>query len=166
MRWSPEDTGSEGSPAAGRLSISFSACLDAAGVAAGKYVGLIGVSGPPGLGGASINLTVNAKDAQLFTFGWVLALLGAFALLLIKDAAAAKTANNNWGKALLAPLTNLAWWGATAVALAAAFGALYGAYTADPAWGATGFAGVVSLVGTAFGAIGGHTVLTAFGTKT
>jgi len=148
-----------------RQSISFSICLNAAGIAAGKYVGLVSVSGPPGLGAASINLTVNAKDAQLFTFGWIVALLGAFGLLLIKDAAAAKTGANNWGAALSQPLTNLAWWGATVVALATAFGALYGAYSADPAWGATGFAGIVSLVGTAFGAIGGHAILTAFGTK-
>jgi len=148
-----------------RQSISFSVCLNAAGVSAGKYVGLITISGPPGLGAASVNLTVNAKDAQLFTFAWVLTVIGAFCLLLVKDAAAAKTAANNWGKALLVPLTNLAWWAATAVALITAFVALQAAYSADPAWGATGFTGVASLVGTALGAIGGHAVLTAFGNK-
>jgi hypothetical protein len=161
----PDPTFSLPTISADRQSISFSICLNPSGISAGKYVGLATVSGPVGLGAASINLTVNAKDAQLFTFGWIAALFGAFCLLLIKDAAAAKTNNNNWGAALVIPLTNLAWWGATVVALATAFGVLYTTYSSDPAWGATGFAGVIALVGAAFGAIGGHAILTAFGTK-
>ena len=104
----PDPTFSLPTISADRQSISFSICLNADGIAAGKYVGLVTVSGPVGLGAASINLTVNAKDAQLFTIGWIVALLGAFSLLLIKDAAAAKTKDNDWGKALLVPLANLA----------------------------------------------------------
>ncbi len=152
-----------------RRSLSFTICLDAAGVHAGKYVGLITVSGPAGLGAGSINLTINTKGDKAFFYGWSIALLiGAFLLLLIKDAAAAKAKNSaivgyDWWDALKVPVRDLLWWTVTVIALGAAFGALYGAYSADPAWGAAGFAAIVPLVGTAFSAIGGHAILTAFG---
>jgi hypothetical protein len=74
-----------------RRSITFSVCLNPSGVAAGKYVGAITVSGPPGLGTASLNLTLNAKS-QDFLLKAGVALLAAFLLLLVKDAATVKTA--------------------------------------------------------------------------
>jgi hypothetical protein len=123
------------------------------------------VSGPEGLGGATIGLTVNAKDKQLFTVGGLIALLAAFALLVLKDAAPAKNSDNYWQDAFLVPLTNPLWWAATVVALGSAFTALETIYSNDPAWGASGFASLASLVGTATAAVGGHTILTALGTK-
>lgn len=149
-----------------RRTITFSICLNPKGISAGKYVGAIGVSGPAGLGATSINLTVSAKDGHLFRIGLCGALAVAFALLLLKDAAIAfPNKNNNWGQALLVPLRDLRWWAATAIALGSAFGILYAAYANDPAWGATGLAAAASLVGSAFAAIGGQSILTSFSSR-
>jgi hypothetical protein len=161
----PDPTFSPAYISVNRRSISFAVCLNPAGIAAGKYVGSITVSGPEGLGSATIGLTVNAKDKQLFTVGGLIAILAAFALLVLKDAAPVKNSDNYWQDAFLVPLTNPLWWAATVVALGSAFTALETIYSNDPAWGASGFASLASLVGTATAAVGGHTILTALGTK-
>jgi hypothetical protein len=148
-----------------RRSISFSACLNPAGISPGKYVGFITVSGPEGLGSASINLTVNAKDGTLFIVSGIVALLGAFVLLVLKDAATAKTESSQWSAAFLVPISSPMWWGATVLTLAAAFGTLYNIYANDPAWGASGFAGLISLVGAATAAVGGHAIIMTLGSK-
>jgi hypothetical protein len=146
-----------------RRSISFAICLDPTGISAGKYLGTVTVDGPEGLGSASITLTVNAKDPQLFTLSWIVALLGALALLVIKDAANAKKSNNDWCAAFCTPLTNPLWYAATIFTLITTFAALYSIYTNDPAWGSSGFTSLISLVGTATVAVGGHTILTTLG---
>jgi hypothetical protein len=144
-------------------SMTFDVCLDPRGIPAGKYVGSVGVSGPVGLGAASINLSVNAKNDGLFWVGLIMALGISFALLLLKDAAAVfPPTGGRWSKVLLVPLKDLRWWAATLIALGSAFGILYAAYANDPAWGATGLTAVASLVGSAFAAIGGQSILTSF----
>jgi hypothetical protein len=45
------------------------------------------------------------------------------------------------------------------VALGAAFGALYAIYAGNPAWGSGGFSDIAALIGAAFAAIGGHTII-------
>jgi hypothetical protein len=85
---------------------------------------------------------------------------------VVKDAAIAYPTNDKkWGKALVVPLTDLRWWTATLVALGSAFGVLYAAYANDPAWGATGLSAGAALVGSAFAAIGGQSILTSFSTR-
>ncbi|HEY5053950.1 MAG TPA: hypothetical protein VII45_11135 [Solirubrobacterales bacterium] len=149
-----------------RKSIEFSVCLDPDGISPGKYVGAITVAGPAGLSATSINVTVTAKEEGLFWVGLSVSLAVAFCLLVLKDAATAFDAQGKkWGKALLVPLKDLRWWGATFVTLGAAFGALYAIYNNDPTWGATGFASISALVGSAFAAIGGHSIVTSFSTK-
>jgi hypothetical protein len=123
------------------------------------------LNGPDGLSAASTNLTANLKDGTLFWTGLAVALVVAFLLLLLKDAAVAyptADVNKNWGKALLVALTDLRWWAATLIALGGAFGILYATYANDPAWGATGLSAVAALVGSAFAAIGGQSILTSF----
>jgi hypothetical protein len=145
-----------------RRSMSFSACLSPDGIAAGKYVGLVTVSGPAGLGVASVNLTVNAKDGGLFMIGVIVAIVAAFGLLVVKDASLAKTDATGWGQAMLAPVKDPRWWVTTVATCAAAFGALYTIYANDPAWGAGGWAAVSSLIGAGLSAIGAHSIVTAF----
>jgi hypothetical protein len=149
-----------------RKTIIFSACLDPGDSGAGKYVGSFELSGPVGLAAASTNVTVNLKDGDLFWLGLVIALAVSFALLLLKDASIAyEGEGKNWGKALLKPLTDLRWWAATLVAMGGAFGILYAAYANDPSWGATGLTAVAALVGSAFAAIGGQSILSSFSTS-
>jgi len=143
-----------------RKAIAFTVCLDPEGVAAGKYVGAITVSGPPGLTATSVNLTVTAKNGCLFWIGAAIALVVAFLLLLFKDAAAAF--KGNWCEALTTPLKDLRWWGASALGLGAAFGTLYAIYANDPSWGASGVGAVIALIGSSFAAIGGKSIASAF----
>ncbi|HEY5816288.1 MAG TPA: hypothetical protein VIS95_08105 [Solirubrobacterales bacterium] len=147
---------------ADRRSIVFSACFDASGISAGKYVGSITVSGPVGLGAAAVSVTVNAKDSGLFVLGVIIAIIAAFLLLLVKDASAVLSEHENkWRKAFGATVADPRWWVITVGALAAAFGALITAYDTDPAWGASGFSSLWTLVGSALAAIGGQSILTS-----
>jgi hypothetical protein len=145
-----------------RKTVFFSACLDPKGISAGKYVGTITVSGPAGLGAASVNLTINAKKGTFF-WVWMIATLSvAFALLLIKDAATAyPNVSSNWGKAVLVPISDPRWWAATLVALGGALGIMYGVYANDPSWGASELTAAFALVGSGLGAIGAQSIVTA-----
>jgi hypothetical protein len=149
-----------------RKTVIFSACLKPDGsTSAGKYVGSFELSGPDGVSAASINVTVNLKDGGLFRAGLIFALIVSFLLLLLKDAAVAyPQQQNNWRKALKVPIVDLRWWAATLIALGGAFGILYAAYANDPAWGATGLSAAAALVGSAFAAVGGQSILTSFST--
>lgn len=159
----PDPTFTDPTISPDRRTLAFSACLSPKGIPAGKYVGAISVGGPAGLGAASINLTVNAKDGTLFLIGLIVALVLAFVLLLLKDASAAFPASGSkWKPALLVPLGDLRWWAATIVALGSAFGILYAAYANDPAWGSTGLGAVASLVASGLAAIGGQSILKSF----
>jgi hypothetical protein len=146
-----------------RKSVTFTICLNATGIDAGKYVGSVTAAGPPGLAPGTINLTVNAKEGSLFLIGAIVTFVLCLLLLLAKDAAAHfKKPGDNWWEALRLPLVDLRWWGATLVALGAAFGALYLAYANDPVWGANGLGAVIALIGSGVTAIGGKSVLSAF----
>jgi hypothetical protein len=146
-----------------RQSITFNACLDPGQIPAGKYVGSITLSGPPGLSAASVALTVNAKTATWFYVGAGLALAAAFLLLVVKDAAAyrSKTSNPtpNWAHSFAHPVTDPIWWVTTVIALATAFGTLWAVYSNDPAWGSGEFSDVSALIGAAFAAVGGQTII-------
>jgi hypothetical protein len=163
----PDPTFSEPRISQDRQSITFDICLNPGSIPPGKYVGGVTLSGPPGLGAASVSLTVNAKVATLFYVGSAVSLVAAFLLLVLKDAAAyrAKPMNQenqkppNWGKSFLHPLEDPVWWVTTIAALGAAFGALYVIYSDNPAWGSGGFSDIATLIGAAFAAIGGQTII-------
>ena len=145
-----------------RQSITFDICLNPGPIPPGKYVGAVALSGPPGLGAASVSLTVNAKVDRPFYVGSAVSLIAALLLLVLKDAAAyrAKQSNPpNWGRSFLHPIADPVWWVTTIVALGAAFGALYVSYAGNPAWGSGGFSDIAALIGAAFAAIGGHTII-------
>jgi hypothetical protein len=149
-----------------RQSITFDICLNPGSIPPGKYVGGVTLSGPPGLGAASVSLTVNAKVDTPFYVGSAVSLIAAFLLLVLKDAAAYRGKQTNppnpppdWGKSFLHPLADPVWWVTTIAALGAAFGALYAIYAGNPTWGSGGFSDIAALIGAAFAAIGGQTII-------
>jgi hypothetical protein len=145
-----------------RQSITFDICLNPGSIPPGKYVGAVTLSGPPGLGAASVSLTVNAKVDIPFYAGSAVALIAAFLLLVLKDAAAYRGKTSplpNWPTSFGHPLADPIWWVTTIVALGAAFGALYAIYAGNPAWGSGGFSDIAALIGAAFAAIGGQTII-------
>lgn len=141
-----------------RKSITFVACFDPDHVDAGKYVGSMTISGPGGVGAASVNLTINAKSS--FWPGMLIAIVAAFGLLLVKDAARVKTDTVRWRDALGAPLQNPIWWVATVGAIAGAVIAMRTLYDTDPAWGAGGWSALASLIGAGLSAIGAQSIIT------
>ncbi len=162
----PEPTFSRAHISNDRRSISFAICLNPAGVSAGKYVGSVTVSGPEGLGNAVISLTVNAKSLQLAD--WLIAFFAALFLIVIKDGARIKKEYDDkhtafkWRHDVWRPIFHDPIWGATtAVSLALVGAAMLKIYTADPAWGADGLASLVTLVGAAAAAVGGHAVISS-----
>jgi hypothetical protein len=160
----PDPTFSEPRISEDRLSITFNMCLNPGSIPPGKYVGTVTLSGPPGLGAASVSVTVNAKTATPFWIGAVASLLLAFALLMLKDAAAFRDKQElptGWGVSFLHPLSDPVWWAVTLGALGAAFGSLYAVYAGNPVWGSGGFSDVAGLIGAAFAAIGGQTIISA-----
>lgn len=157
----PDPTYTSPTFSADRKSLSFTACLNPDGIAAGKYVGSITVSGPTGLGAASVNLTVNAKSGTSFWLGVGIGALVAFVLLLVKDAARLKAGKPKFADLLL-PFGDPIWWVTTLGALAVAFGAVIAIYTNDPAWGAGGWTATANLVGAVLSAVGAQSIVTAF----
>jgi hypothetical protein len=148
-----------------RKSIKFDICLSPGSIPPDKYSGSVTLSGPAGLTGASVLLTANVK--RTFWWYWMarvtIALLLAFFLLVLKDAAAYKKdhPNDRWRwKPWKDPLGNPVWWTTTIVALGGAFGVLYAVYAGDPAWGSGGFEDFAAMIGAAFAAVGGHTIIT------
>jgi hypothetical protein len=158
----PDPTFSQPRISQDRQSITFNACVDPGSIPAGKYVGSITLSGPPGLSAASVAVTVNAKTATWFYVGAGMSLLAAFLLLVVKDAAAYRGKANptpDWAHSFLHPLADPIWWVTTVVALATAFGTLWAVYANNPAWGSGEFSDVSALIGAAFAAVGGHTII-------
>jgi hypothetical protein len=158
----PDPTFSEPRISPDRQAITFDACLDPGSIPAGKYVGSITLSGPPGVSAASVALTVNAKTATWFYAGAGLALVAAFILLVVKDAAAYRSKTTpvpSWGHSFAHPLGDPIWWVTTVFALGAAFGTLWAVYANNPAWGSGEFSDVSALIGAAFAAVGGHTII-------
>jgi hypothetical protein len=158
----PDPTFSEPRISPDRQSIIFDICLNPGSIPPGKYVGAVTLSGPPGLGAASVSLTVNAKTDTPFYAGSALSLIAAFLLLVLKDAAAFRGKTNplpRWGESFLHPLADPVWWATTIVALGAAFGTLYAVYAGNPAWGSGGFSDIATLIGAAFAAVGGQTII-------
>jgi hypothetical protein len=131
-------------------------------IPAGKYVGSITLSGPPGLSAASVALTVNAKTATWFYVGLGFSLFAAFVLLVVKDAAAFRSKTKptpKWVPSFTHPIADPIWWVTTVVALVTAFGTLWAVYASNPAWGSGEFSDVTALIGAAFAAVGGHTII-------
>lgn len=159
----PDPTFSEPRISQDRQTITFDICLKPGSIPPGKYVGAVTLSGPPGLGAASVSLTVNAKVDTPFYVGSAVALFAAFLLLVLKDAAAFRKKHPDtppgWGSSFLHPLADPLWWTTTAVALGAAFGTLYAVYAGNPAWGSGGFSDIAALIGASFAAIGGQTII-------
>jgi hypothetical protein len=158
----PDPTFSEPRISPDRQSIIFDICLNPGSIPPGKYVGAVTLSGPPGLGAASVSLTVNAKTDTTFYAGSALSLIAAFLLLVLKDSAAFRGKTNplpRWGESFLHPLADPVWWATTIVALGAAFGTLYAVYAGNPAWGSGGFSDIAALIGAAFAAVGGQTII-------
>jgi hypothetical protein len=166
----PDPTFTEPKITPDRKSIKFTVCLNPGSSPPGKYVGSVTLSGPPGISAASLSLPINEKKSFLY---WAvrsaLALAVAFALLVLKDAAAYRKANTiltttpptmpNWGESLKHPLADLLWWVTTAFALGAAFGTLYALYKGNAAWGSEGFSDFTAMIGATFAAVGGHTII-------
>lgn len=157
---------------AGQQRIHFGVCLDPRGLPAGRYTGLVNISGPPGIAGTTVAITANAKDAKSFWRGAIVALLAALVTLLFRGAADKRLelragpteAQPNppwpkWRKGLGAAMGDGQFLFTSIIALATAFGALYAAYSNDPAWGASGLTEIFSLVVTAFAAVGGQSLL-------
>jgi hypothetical protein len=161
----PDPTFSQPRITEDRKSIKFTICLNPASTTPpGKYAGSVTLSGPPGLSAASVALTVNAKKSLGFWLerGAVEALIVAFLLLVIKDAAAYKKANPTtswWWDPWKHPLADPLWWTATFIALGAAFGTLYALYKGNPTWGSEGFSDVAVMISATFAAVGGHAII-------
>jgi hypothetical protein len=166
----PDPTFTEPRITPDRKSIKFTVCLNPGSTPPGKYVGSVTLSGPPGISAASLSLTINEKKSFWYwAVRGALALAVAFALLILKDAAAYRKANAtltttpstmpNWGESLKHPLADLLWWATTVFALGAAFGTLYALYKGNAAWGSEGFSDFTAMIGATFAAVGGHTII-------
>jgi hypothetical protein len=119
----PDPTFTEPRISADRRGITFTVCMNADGVDAGKYVGGVAVSGPEGLGEARVGVTANLKVNVLV---WL-----PLALLAVGIAGSAVY----WKAKTDDTEINGNWWFKTVGALAVAFGALLTSYINDPAWG-------------------------------
>jgi hypothetical protein len=165
-----------------RKRITFKMCIDAPNsLPAGKYLSTVLVEGPPPVEAAAITLTVNGKDGGHFWEAAGLTAFLAFLVLLYKGAAEkralliAKAQSKpegderdraigeaeKWPASLESCLWDLGWWVPTVAAVASAFGLLYAAYEANPAWGEGGLVtNAVALAGTGLAAVGAKAVFT------
>lgn len=161
----------------GRARVTFTMCLNGAGLEAGSYSGSVLIEGPRGLAPASISITANAKDSTLALWGGVAVLALAALFLVLRGAAArqarteekqaksgdAKSEPQQLTKYVGGVLKDLNWWITSIVALGLAAGTIIGIYSANPAWGADTLGSVASLVGPAFTAVGVQSVITSLG---
>lgn len=165
-----------------RKRITFKMCIDAPNsLPAGKYLSTVLVEGPAPVEAAVMTLTVNGKDGGGFWLAAGIAAVLAFGILLYKGAAEKRALSivkaqtkpggeerisavheaERWLQALGSCLWDLGWWVPTIAAVASAFGLLYAAYTANPAWGEGGLVtNAVALAGTGLAAVGAKAVFT------
>ncbi len=159
-----------------RESFHFFLCLDPTSLSSGSYSGIVTVSGPDGLGHAAIQVTVNKKTSA-FYWQALLVLLVSVVFLVYKEMTNTDRLSFSEWKVKQAAGPNLpvsaymtdksARWGVGflliefAVPLAIAFGAMYGVYSNDPAWGADTLGAWISLFGTAFAAAGLRSLIVA-----
>lgn len=157
-----------------RKKIRLRICVDTTDAPAGAYSGQVFISGPPGITGTSVTLTVNAKTTTSFFFLFlILALVVAFFLLLFKAAKEEKEkreAKNppetpKWREVIFPRFKDPLFLVSTAIALVAALVAMRGIYDSNPAWGTETWTNVFALCGTAFGAAGVGSLITAFTPK-
>jgi hypothetical protein len=147
--------------------IAFSLCLNADNIDPGSYIGQVIVGGPEGVQPATVTITLNAKDQELFRVGIGLAILLAFVLLLMRgikvnyDKTTGDTASNfiNSLKATLKDV--IGFWLPTVVAIGAAVVAMLTVYDGAPSWGADQTASLIALGGTAITAAGAGTFLSS-----
>lgn len=184
----PEPTFSALRVSRNRKTISFRVCLNPdKDLAAGKYVGTINLEGPDGIESSTMTVTANAKNGPVFVVSLILALILAFVTLLHKGANAARArdkaeaetmpnkqdgtptpkkkkalekADSYWSAAW-ASFRDFNWLFPTLFALGGAFGALWGIYVANPAWGEAGaLTSGIAVIGAALAAIGARTIFT------
>lgn len=146
-----------------RRKIRVRVCVDTSSAAPGIYGGQVNFSGPSGLAGTTVTMTVNAKLSDgRFMFFLFLALAAAFLLLLFKAAKEAKKDNEQWRHAIQVHLKDPTFIVSTIIALGAALVAMRAIYDSDPAWGADTWTSFFALCGTAFGAAGVGSLVSAF----
>jgi hypothetical protein len=165
-----------------RKRITFTMCIDAPNdLPAGKYVSTVLVEGPAPVEAAVMTVTVNGKDGGGFLVAAGIAALLAFGVLLYKGAGEKRALSivkaqtkpegeqrekatlkaEAWWRSLWSCLKDLGWWVPTLAAIASAFGLLYAAYAANPAWGEGGLAiNAIALAGTGLAAVGAKAVFT------
>jgi hypothetical protein len=165
-----------------RKRITFKMCIDPPnGLPAGKYLSTVLVEGPPPIEAAVITLTVNGKDGGHFWEGAGFTAFLAFLVLLYKGAAEKRalliakaqskpegeehdraiSEAEEWWASLKSCFWDLGWWVPTVAAVVSAFGILYAAYEANPAWGEGGLVtNAVALAGTGLAAVGAKAVFT------
>ena len=87
--------------------ITFTVCLNGSGLEAGSYLGNVLVEGPRGLAQTNVSITENAKNRDLAVWGAVVALIAAFAFLVLRGAASRQaTATENHRRELDQALTD------------------------------------------------------------
>ena len=157
-----------------RKKIRLRICVDMTDAPAGTYSGQVFISGPPGITGTSVTLTINAKTKEfLFFLFLIFALVIAFLLLLFKAAKEEKEKREakkppetpRWREVIGPRFKDPVFLVSTAVALAAALVAMRAIYDTNPAWGTETWTNVFALCGTAFGAAGVGSLITAFTPK-
>jgi hypothetical protein len=147
--------------------IAFSLCLDADNIDAGSYIGQVIVGGPEGVQPATVTVTLNAKDQTMFRVGIVLAVLVAFALLLMRgikvnyDKTEGDTQGNFMNSLKATAKDVIGFWLPTVVAIGAAVIAMLTVYDGAPSWGADQTASLIALGGTAITAAGAGTFLSS-----
>jgi hypothetical protein len=176
----------------GRDRVTFTVCLDGSELAPGSYAGNLYVEGPKGLAPTSISITENAKNARLASWLAGVALVAAFAFLLLRGMAA-RQANHEqehakaMAEAVMASddekrqyldqrpphrhltsyfvevVSDLNWWLTSIVALGVAAGGIMATYSANPSWGADTWVSVATVVGATFTAVGVQSVVTSLG---
>jgi hypothetical protein len=173
----------------GRDRVSFTVCLNGAGLEPGSYAGALIVEGPKGVAPTTISVTENAKNATLARWLAVGVLVAAFLFLLLRGAAArqmkheedmlAEAANkgdaaevrqvhnnprqHNVAWYFIGVMQDLNWWMTTLVALGVAAGSIIAIYSANAAWGADTLTSVAALVSPVFTAVGVQSVVTSLG---
>jgi hypothetical protein len=185
----PEPTFSALRVSRNRKTLSFRVCLDPDNdLPAGKYVGTISLEGPPGVDSSTMTITANAKDGGVFWASSILSLVLAFFVLLYKASKEERTRRtadvekrmptpqgelptseketalknaNKYPSAAWASFKDFGWLFPTFFALGGAFGALWGIYVANPAWGEAGpLTSGLAVIGAGLAAIGAKTILT------
>ena len=144
----PRPSFSEPRIQANRSRIEIDACLNPAGVDAGKYTTTITLGGPVGINSATVGLTANLKSGS-FWIMLLVTLVIALGLLIVQQLLGHSPRRN---------LKDARFWVATTISLAGATIIMWKIWDADPTWGANSIGAFVALSGAAFAAIGAQSI--------